>query len=243
MLLASVLSLVMVVNAPGDDYGLMAAGPDFGNGRLVNASCGAGETDRLNPSKPTFVIIHGLNPLHPLMHFTVGPRYAEALRARFGPAVNVAFWDWNAATTHGLSHWRVRRRAVGQGRLLADTLLAHRVDLSRLHLIGQSAGCVLVASTARHLASVHGRPVGRLTMIDPAWQEHALIFEELSAGTAAPRVEHLWVPGASGFGAPASYPNVWDYEVPGPSGWRGLVDFSKSDHLHAVAWHIRSLTG
>lgn len=242
MLAAVCLALLAFPGRTDDALALMVPGPDFGRGTLVNVSLGAHPNTPLDPGKPTFVIVHGLNPLHPLMHFEVGERYGDALRARYGNLCNVALWNWNGVTTHGLSHARVHHRAIEQGERLAETLLAMRIDRSRLALIGQSAGCVLVASAARRLTRRGGAPVRQLTMIDPAWQEHELIFEQIQAGSCAWIVENLWVPGASGFGAPAYYANVRNFEIPGPNGLYGLLNFSESDHLHAVSWHIRWLT-
>src|SRR5262245_29825997 len=133
MILCACVAIALGVTAQGR---LVEPGPDFGTGVLVNASVGAHDDTSLDPSKLTFVIVHGLNPFHPLGHFSVGPRYAEALGRRFGSSVNVVYWDWNAVTTHGLSTHRVRARAVRQGVKLADALLALGLEQERLHVIG-----------------------------------------------------------------------------------------------------------
>jgi pimeloyl-ACP methyl ester carboxylesterase len=225
-----------------DEIRLVEFGPDHARGVLVNASCGRRPSDPLDPGKTTILIVHGLNPFHPFAHFSVGPRYAEALRLRYGALYNVAYWDWNAATGNGLHESKERCLAVSQGYRLADQLVAQNIEPSRLHLIGQSAGCMLVAATAQRLAHRTGTPVGCVTVIDPARLEHGLIFEQLRVGLNAHIVEHLWVPGFSGFGAQANYPNVRNITLQGPRGWRGLVRVTKSDHLHAVRWHIAALT-
>jgi pimeloyl-ACP methyl ester carboxylesterase len=221
---------------------LIEPGLDAAPGVLVNASLGAAPADPFDPARPTFVIVHGLNPFHPAAHIAVGPRYAEALRGRYGASCNIAYWDWNGATGLGMCARRTREKAWAHGCRLAYALQCRGADPCRVHLVGQSTGCLVAASAARRLSSACAGRVGRLTLIDPAVQDHSFLFEHIGAGTSADVVDHYWVQGPSGFGAPAPYAGVRNASLRGPSGLWGLINPGKSDHLNAVRWHIGALS-
>lgn len=222
-----------------DAIRLFAAGPSRGRGVLVNRTPGARPADPINRNLPTLVVVHGLNPLHPFMHMTVGERYAEAV-ARAGMLVNVLEWDWNASTLRMGGITATRLHAIHQGYRLGEALLSRGIEPASVHLIGQSAGCLAAAAAAWRCDERSGRPVGRLTLIDPFGPDQGWIFGRLDACRCAVRVEHLWAPGPSGFGGPAHYPGVVNVKVPGPSGLRGLLRPLHSDHLNTLRWHIRA---
>jgi hypothetical protein len=218
---------------------LTAFGPDLARGELVNLTAGSARSDPPAPGRPTVVVVHGLNPLHPLLHLVMAERYAEALGARHGGAVNVLGWDWNAATIRGLRAETNARHAVAQGRRLAGALLASGVDPAGLHLVGQSTGSVVVVAAARALADA-GRPPSRLTLLDPAGAEHGILFGELAAATAARHVDHAWMPGLSGAGRPAPTPAgpLHETRLRPTTRALGLIFPGRADHFNAVRWHI-----
>jgi hypothetical protein len=187
------------------------------------------------------VVAHGINPFHPVVHFAIAQRYADAIASRWGSRFNVLSWDWNAATLRGIHPARNRALAERQGRALGQSLLEARLAPESLHLVGHSSGCVVVASAARLIVDRTGRPVHMLTLLDPAGSQHELIFGGLGAGSAAAFVEHFWATGPSGFGRPAAYANVADNAFSGPAGWRGFVVPGHLDHLEIVRWHIAQM--
>ncbi len=119
------------------------------------------------------------------MHFTMAERYAEVIGGRYGSTVNVLGWKWNADTmSRPLRPRQNQLHAVDQGPILAAALRHAGVEPSRLHLIGQSSGC-LVATSAALMFTSSGQPPARLTLLDPAAIYHDLLFQALGAGTAA----------------------------------------------------------
>ncbi len=228
--------------ARGQEPRLFEWGRDPARGELVNLTAGAGPCAPIDPTRPTVVVVHGLNPLGPVAHCTVAEGYAESIGRRYGAGVNVLGWDWNGATMDRLMPRANDDRAEQQGLVLASSLMARGVDPSRLHFIGQSSGCLVVASASRVLVHVTGRFIGRITLLDPAWTHHARLFEKLQVQGTSPIVEHYWAPGPSGFGREARRANVDDRAVSGPNGLVGLVRPFHTDHLHAVRWHIRNVT-
>lgn len=238
--LALMVSLAATMAAPDFDPNLplMAWGPSASRGRLVNVTIGAGPMTSIHPVLPTVVVAHGANPFHRALRYAIAERYAEAFGARYGPAVQVLAWDWNADTLRHLPLAKPNIDHVAhQGQLLASAIIAAGVDSSRLHLIGQSSGCVVVTAAARSLTN-GGRPPARLTVLDPARIYHDLVFVTLGAGSAASRVDHVWVDGMSAFGMDAPYPGVRNTRLDGTRGVLGLVRPMHSDHFASVRWHI-----
>jgi len=223
---------------------LTAVGPSPARGLLVNRTIGRRPFDPVDPSVPAVVVVHGLNPFHPLVHFTMGRSYGEALGARYGAAVQVLEWDWNAATTTDvlLGCSANERFCEEQGRMLAAALIAARIDPALLTFIGQSSGVVVSASAAQSLYAYHGRPIRRLTMLDPYHAQHELIFNRLSVTSCASAVDHYWVPGPSGFGRSADYSGVTSTRLASPRRYRGLIRPLHSDHMHAVRWHVGTIS-
>ncbi len=172
----------IATTAGAGEIRLTAVGPSPARGLLVNRTIGRRPFDPVDPSIPAVVVVHGLNPFHPLVHFTMGQRYGDALGERYGATVQVLEWDWNAVTTtnflFGCS--ANERFCEEQGKMLAAALIATRIDPSLLTFIGQSSGVVVSASAAQSLYAHHGRPIRRLTMLDPYHAQHELIFTRLS---------------------------------------------------------------
>jgi hypothetical protein len=217
---------------------LVGHGPDGSRGVLVNLTLGSRGNAPIDPSRRTVVVVHGLNPFHPFMHFTMAERYAEAIANRYAGTVNVLGWDWNADTMPSLHPSINDRHAVKQGLALAQCLRNAGVRPETLHMIGQSSGSLVVASAARELTNQFGYPINRLTLLDPVTDQHAILFDELAVGSSAVTIEHIWVPGLSGFGKHAEYSNITNQPHPGPYKIFGLIRPLHSDHLHAVKWHI-----
>ena len=159
---------------------LAAIGPSPARGLLVNRTVGSRPFDPVDPGRPAVIVVHGLNPFHPVIHFTMGARYGETLGRRYGNSVQVFEWDWNAVTTTGLlSGLSANERfCEEQGRLLAAPLIASQIDPSLVSFVGQSSGVIVSVSASRAIAGRYGRPVARLTMLDPYHAQHDLIFSE-----------------------------------------------------------------
>jgi hypothetical protein len=185
------------------------------------------------------VVAHGINPFHPIVHFELGQRYAEAIGSTSGAAYNVLSWDWNAVTMRGIRPSRNQALAEAQGHALGQALLGAGLGPHQIHLVGHSSGCIVVAAAAHTIVDRTGTPVHMLTLLDPAASQHELIFGVLGAGSAATIVEHYWATGPSGFGRPAPYVNVVDQAFLGQARWRGFLSPDRLDHLELVRWHIR----
>jgi len=99
----------------------------------------------------------------------------------------------------------------------------------------------VVAAAARHYMHLTGRPLGQVILLDPVGSSHKVIFDEQAVGSAAGRVDHFWVPGASGFGRAANRSGVVDTQIAAPKGLRGWMNPFKSDHMQAVRWHINTV--
>jgi hypothetical protein len=195
----------------------------------------------LDPSRPTVLIIHGINPLHPLMHMEMAQRYGEAICSRWGSSINVLGWNWNGRTLTSLRASENDALAELQGLSLAEVLLQQGAAPESLHFVGHSSGCVVAAAAARAITDRTGRPVDRITLLDPVGRQHSLIFGKLQAGSAARRVDHIWATGPTGFGSPAPYPNVRDEVFKGPAQWSGFLAPGRLDHMQLVRWHIAQL--
>ena len=217
---------------------LLAVGTDQAPGVLINCTVGAPPFAAPDPSRFSVVIVHGINPCHPFMHLEMAQRYGEAIGAVWGSHLNVMGWDWNANSMRGPFPLRNAALAERQGRAMAEALLRAGLAPESLHLVGQSSGCIVAASAARVIADRCGRPVDRLTLLDPRTGHHPIVFEKLQAGTAARIVDHLWATGPSGFGSDAPYANVRNLAVIGPSGWAGFLTPESLDHMQLVQWHI-----
>jgi pimeloyl-ACP methyl ester carboxylesterase len=229
LICAGVLACILAGTRPSDPIQLLALGGNTSTGQVRLLS------GPFDPGRPTLVVIHGINPVPRLLHYTLAERYAEAV----GPACNVLSWDWNAATLPSYRPSVVDRAAVAQGQSLAWSLSALGVEPSRLHLIGQSTGSVVATSCARSLCLSTGRQVAQLTLLDPSSSQHPLIFGELAASRCCLVLENLFAPSPSGFGQLAPYPGVHNYSAPTPSRWRGYLRPSHIDHMNVVRWHLR----
>ncbi|MBX6312596.1 MAG: hypothetical protein IRY99_06705 [Isosphaeraceae bacterium] len=237
----TMLALAAPVAEPGGTPRLMELRPTLARGVLVNLTAGSAPEAAIDPARPTVVVVHGVNVFAPLLRFALAERYAEVIARRHGAGVNVLGWDWNAATLAGLRPSVNHRHAIDQGHALAAALYRLGVEPAHLHFIAQSTGCLVSAAAARDLLSWTGRPVARLTLLDPITWHHPLIFEQLGASSCARLVEHYWAPGPSGFGREAPYPGVLNTRVDGPHGLLGLIRPLHTDHLHAVRWHLGTL--
>jgi hypothetical protein len=229
------LLAVSTVAQSGNRPSLMELGGDPARGVLMNYSPGGRAFD---PALPTVVFVHGMNPLPQAVHFTMAQRLGEAMAQRGGSDFNVLGWDWNAATFVGLHRSANFQAAVDQGRTLAATLQHAGADPSRLHLIGQSSGCMTATAAARSLVEWSGRPIAQLTLLDPAVSYHGLVFDQLAAGSTARRVENYWTPHPSGYGRQENKPGIWNYRLDGPTPLLGTVLVSRSNHWHVIDWYI-----
>ena len=239
--IAVLLTAAASLAADGREMILLRAGGSPARGLLVNRSPGRRPFDPPDPSLPTLVFVHGINPLPHLVHFTMAERLADALVRRGGPRCNVLAWDWNAATVESLRASTNSEAAVRQGLPLASALWATGIDPARIHLIGHSSGGMVAASAARVLARGFGRPVAQLTLLEPASFHHAILFERLEAGSLAPIVENYWAPGPSAYGREVLLPGVCSYRVDGPASYAGVLCPLRSDHLYIVQWYFETV--
>ena len=129
---------------------LWAPGPDHASGSLINCTVGCQPGSPLDPSRPSVVVVHGINPVHTLMHSEIAQRYGEAIGARWGTSINVLGWDWNGDTLRSLRPSRNEALAELQGRALAEALVRAGVAPDRLHLVGHSSGGLVAAAARGH---------------------------------------------------------------------------------------------
>jgi pimeloyl-ACP methyl ester carboxylesterase len=238
---AMLLTAAATLAADGPAPTLVRRGGDPSRGLLVNRTVGLRPFDPPDPSRPTVVFIHGINPLPQVVHFGMGEELGRSVRRRGGQAMNVLAWDWNAATFESLSPRANLDVAVLQGRALARALDGAGIDPTRTHLVGHSAGAIVATSAARVFAVGQGRPVARLTLLEPATYYHALLFERMAAGTLAPLVENYWCPGPSAYGREVSIEGVRNFRVEGPASYAGVVCPLRSDHLFIVRWYLQTV--
>ena len=239
--LAVLITAAATISAGGRDAVLVRRGGDPARGLLVNHSKGARPFDAPDPSRPTVVFIHGLNPLPRLVHFTMAERVADSLARRGGEPFNVLAWDWNAATFESLHPGMNSEAAVRQGHSLASSLLRAGLEPSRVHLIGHSSGAMVATSAAWVFARSVGTRVGQLTLLDPATFHHAIIFQRLEAGSLASIVENYWSPGPSAYGSEVTLPGVRDYRVDGRASYAGVLCPLRSDHFFIVRWYLDTI--
>jgi pimeloyl-ACP methyl ester carboxylesterase len=213
-------------------------GGDPSQGVLVNLSAGARPEDPPVAGRPTVVFIHGFNPLPRMVHFTMAEQVAGALAGRVGPRFNVLGWKWNAATFVSLSPRVNNDSAVVQGHALAARLRGLGVGGAQLHLIGHSSGSIVAAAAARMFAFQYGQPVTQLTLLEPAAGYHPRVFEDLSAGSTARRVENYWSPDASAYGREVAAAGVQNIRVDRPP--RSSLA-RRSSHLYVVEWYITTI--
>ena len=176
-----------------------------------------------DPALPAVVVVHGINPFNAFMHFRIAERYGEAVGARWGASITVLGWDWNGNTLNGLRPSRNEALAESQGRALADALLRAGVAPERLHLVGHSSGGLAAAAAARSLADRTGRPIDRLTLLDPAERQHASDLRGTPGRLRGASRQPLLGDGALGFRAscpPAQYPRAGADRPVGPA-WTG----------------------
>jgi pimeloyl-ACP methyl ester carboxylesterase len=236
VLCAAIASLAGV----GDRPALLRLGSDLATGVLANHTPGARRFDPPDPSRPTVVFIHGLNPMPRTVHFEMARHLGLALGRRVGPPFNVLGWEWNGVSCRSLRASVNDEAAIEQGVALAAALREAGVSPAGTHLIGHSSGCIVAASAGRAIAAGTGERVAQLTLLDPATFHHSLVFERLAAGSAAQRVENYWTAPPSGFGREVNYPGVCNMRVPGPTPWIGLVLPLHSDHLNLVHWYLET---
>lgn len=203
-------------------------------GVLLNYSRGAHPCDPIDPCKPTIVLTHGWNPLPNRIRCTFGPSSAAALKCRCGDSYNLLSWDWNAVRVPAFGEGPIPT-GKDQGRKMAAALRARGVDPSRTQLIAHSLGNVAAAQAAACLSDLG--PFAQVTLLDPPASMHETIFSELCLTAHARCIENYWAPGLAGYGAHVSRPGVQNYIVRGPHPVLGVVDLSRSSHVHVMEWY------
>ena len=239
--LAVVLTAAATMTAGGREAVLLRAGGDPSRGLLVNYTQGKRPFDPPDPTWPTLVFVHGINPMPRVVHFTMAQRFGESVARRGGPPMNVLGWDWNAATVESLRSAVNSEAAVRQGPPLVAALWAWGIDPGTTHLVGHSSGAMVATSAARIFARGYGRPVARLTLLEPATFYHSIIFERLEAGSLSTIVENYWAPGPSAYGKEVALAGVRNYRVDGPASYAGVLCPLRSDHLFIVRWYLETI--
>jgi hypothetical protein len=240
-LLVAAIALAVGANPYRHQPKFIERGADSYTGVLVNLTAGAGAADPFDPTRPTVVFAVGINPFPGHLRYTIAPNMAAAIGRRLGGSVNVLEWAWGADSVGSVIPRRNLAHAEDHGRRLAETLLATGVPPERIHLIGQSSGCTLMASAAQALVARTGRLVGQVTLIDPASFHHDVIFGQIGVARSAARVENYWAPGPSGYGSQADFAGVWNYRVPGPGGLLGAPTLSRSDHINTARFYLATI--
>ena len=233
------IALIAVCACVGGD--LMATGGNPARGVLVNLTVGAAPNQPPDPTRPTVVFVHGFNPVPGFLHFTMGDRLSEAMARRWGAGFNVLAWDWNAATYAGLHPRRNEENSMHQGYALAHAIQHTGIRPDRLHLIGHSSGCIVVAAAARGLIAAGQGAVAHLTLLEAAEFYHDAVFERLAPWSAAGVVENYWAEGPSAFGKHAPYPGVRNWQVPTARPVLGMVSPVHSSHLEVLRWYFLTI--
>jgi pimeloyl-ACP methyl ester carboxylesterase len=242
--MTALLGVILALSTAGAHPTLIEGRGDPARGLLVNRTIGTRPFDPPDPTRPTVVFIHGINPLPGIVRFSMAERLSEAIARRHGAGrFNILDWDWNAATLVGLRHRENTEAAIEQGRRLAFALIGAGIDLGRVHLVGHSAGGLVAASAARTIASYRGIRVAQVTLLEAASCTHHAIFRELAAAGTADRVENFWTPGPSAFGQVARVPGVIDVRVDHATPYSGVVIPSRSGHVGIVRWYVASVEG
>ncbi len=234
------LTSLMMLGGSGGRPVMLKWGSDPARGLLVNRTLGTRPFDPPDPSRPTVVFIPGFNPAPRIVHFEMAIRIAESLGRR-GVACNVLEWDWNAATCDSFIPRINSINSVAQGRYLAVQLARAGIEPSRTHLIGHSAGGMVATSAAHTFAIGWGRPVAQLTLLEPASYYHAVIFQQLQAGSLAPVVENYFTTSPSAYGKEVHLAGVRDHHVSGRSFYYGVINPIRSDHVSIVVWYLATI--
>jgi hypothetical protein len=229
VLVACLLSSGCAFNTP-----VLQRGANERMGVLLNCSCGAHVCDPIDPGKPTIVLTHGWNPLPNRIRCTFGPSSAAALKCRCGDSYNILSWDWNAVRVPALGEGPIPT-GKQQGRLMAAALRNRGIDPARTQIISHSLGNVAAAQAAACLSDLGC--FAQITLLDPPESMHETIFDELCLTAHAHCVENYWAPGVAGYGAHVSGRGVHNYIVRGPHPVIGIVDLSRSSHVHVMEWY------
>ncbi len=233
LLLCPLLAVSECAGAMAWDPSIVALGRDRSRGCLVEYYPGV-------RGGPVVVITHGFNPFPRVVRFSFMQSYANCIHARCGPHVRILGWDWNRATLAGLRTCRNQLNCRGQGECLARALLQEGINPARTHLIGHSMGSIVVSSAARCLANQRC-PVQRVTLLDPVWIYHPMIFDCLDVTSAACTVDHYWTPRPTGLGADSCRPDVADYCVRRRNTIGGRVNLLRSNHVYVLPWYLDTI--
>jgi hypothetical protein len=230
-----------IAAGPDDRARLYRLGGDPAAGILINRSPRARPFDRLDPSLPTVVFVHGFNPAPRTFRYLMGERLAESIARRGGPPVNILEWGWNAASFVSVRMSENQENSIAQGRLLAAALWASGAAPGKVHFVGQSSGAIVVASAARTFVDCYRQPVAQVTLLDPATHYHDVVFQQLAVGTAAARVENYWSPGPGAYGRPAGVARVSNIRADVPAPLSGAVLLSRSAHLNVFRYYLATV--
>ena len=119
LLLASAATMAVAL-----DHGdIVEGGRDPAPGVVVNATPGVLPFDPPDPTRPTLMIVHGINFLPRASHLPMATRLGEAISRRGGTPLNVLGWDWNGDTLVGVNPAANHEHAVNHGRRLSRALL------------------------------------------------------------------------------------------------------------------------
>jgi hypothetical protein len=215
---------------------------DPSQGFLINMSPDMEWGSPIDPSRPTVVVVAGLNPFPDHLTNLLAEPYSEAI-GQHTPHINVLKWAWSGASNPAPLQSVQAHNAIAQGRKLAAALQETGIPPHKLHLIGQSLGCLLVAATAQSLCCAAGEPVAQITFLDALWWNHHLIFKEIKAYEFTNRIVNYWTDGPSGYGKPEHYPGVQNCYVEwGPYPVSGLILFWKGNHVWVSRVYVRLMS-
>lgn len=122
----------------------------------------------LNTSLPTKLLIHGWGSTED------SPWYSPLKNAYIQKeSHNIFYIDWHLAGNKSYLVSSANTKPIGE--FIGDFLIASKIDLNKIHVIGHSLGSHVASHIGKRLFSVTGTKVGRITGTDPA----SPIFESI----------------------------------------------------------------
>ena len=122
-----------------------------------------------NPNKPSIILVHGRQD-----NYENWPKQMELSLANTNRIeesnYNILAWDWKDAANYPLNGWGLnylQSNALMQGSKLSTELINSNLTNNDIHLIGHSAGGILINETAATLRRLGFDKVEQLTFLDP----------------------------------------------------------------------------
>ncbi|CAG9830866.1 unnamed protein product [Diabrotica balteata] len=187
---------------------------------------------------PTVLIIHGWTT------DDTSPWYRPLRDEYFkqGPH-NIIFLNWSKAgnKTYHVSSANVRP----VGKSIAQFLVASKVNLSKVHLIGHSLGSQLTCYIGQFVQELSGRKVGRITALDPAgplWSNPDMSERERLSYHDADFVDVIHTDiQLSGYTKPIGHVDFYPNEGKHQPGCPSIEEDSNCSHARSTLFFIESV--